>query len=218
IKIYSKYVAEMGKHISVETIRNTLRRCGYKARVKSRKPAINENARLERLRFAKKHLKWTADNWRKVVFSDENKLESDYVNQTKKFGGGGIMVWSCIILRGVGEICRIKTHLNNKGYRIILAKDLFGTLLEHDLDLKDVILQHDGDPKHRATDTKNWINQRNINTLKWPPYSADLNPIENAWSEVKKCLEERLKELEQEQGSATKKEKLNKLWKMVEKE
>ncbi|CAG8817606.1 13273_t:CDS:2, partial [Racocetra fulgida] len=32
----------------------------------------------------------------------------------------------------------------------------------------------------------------------------------NAWSEVKRCLEERLKELKQEQGSATKKEKLNK--------
>ncbi|CAG8759384.1 5142_t:CDS:2, partial [Racocetra fulgida] len=131
VKIHSKYVAETGKHISIETIRNTLRRCGYKARVKPRKPAINEKARLERL----------------------HKLEPDYVDQTKKFGGGGIMVWSCITSRGV----------DNKGYCIILAKDLVGTLLEHDLDLKD-----------------------------------------------------RLKELEQE--SATKKEKLNKLWKMVEEE
>ncbi|CAG8466585.1 12299_t:CDS:2 [Racocetra fulgida] len=125
IDIVKKYVAETGKHISVETIQNTLKRYGYKAKVKPKKPAISENTRLKHLVFAKKHLKWTVDDWRKVVFFNENKLEPDYVSQTKKFE-------------------------DNKGYRIILAKDLFGTLLEHDLDFKD------------------------------SPYSADLNPIENA--------------------------------------
>ncbi|CAG8653338.1 7329_t:CDS:2 [Racocetra fulgida] len=129
---------------------------------------------------------------KKVWLQSQDKLKSDYVSQTKKFGGGDIIVWSCITSRSVSEICHIETHLDNKGYRIILAKDLFGTLLEYDLDLKD-------------------INQRNINILKWPLYSADLNPIENAWSEIKKCLEERLKKQEQEQETATKKEKLNKL-------
>ncbi|CAG8607287.1 6251_t:CDS:2, partial [Dentiscutata heterogama] len=173
VKIHSMYVAKTGKYISVETIRNILKR---------------------------EYINWTPDNWKKVIFSDESKfvlfwsnfrkfcwrkkgdkLERAYVNQTKKFGGGSIMVWSCITSHGVGEICRIETHLDNE-----------------------------------AADTKDWINQRNINTLKWPPYSPDLSPIENVWSEVKRCLEERLEE--QQQEPAMKSEKLNKLWKMVEEE
>ncbi|CAG8805522.1 15138_t:CDS:2, partial [Dentiscutata erythropus] len=128
-----------------------------------------------------------------------DKLECAYINQTKKFGGGSIMVWSCITSCSVGEICYIKTHLDNESYRVILAKDLFGTLLEHNLELKDIIFQYDGNSKHR-----------------WPPYSPDLSLIENIWSEVKRCLEERLEE--QQQEPATKNEKLNKLWKMVEEE
>ncbi|CAG8756010.1 21474_t:CDS:1, partial [Dentiscutata erythropus] len=56
VKIHSMYVAKTGKRISVETIQNTLKRCGYKVRIKPRKPAIDEKTRLECLAFAREHI------------------------------------------------------------------------------------------------------------------------------------------------------------------
>ena len=32
---------------------------------------------------------------------------------------------------------------------------------------------------------KKWINDQDIDTMDWPPYSPDLNPIEHAWFRLK---------------------------------
>ncbi|CAG8594446.1 5966_t:CDS:2 [Racocetra fulgida] len=154
------------------------------------------------------HLNWTAEDWKRVVFSDEVKfirfgsnfrkfywirpgdpIVDDYIDSTMKYRGGGVIVWGCITSRGVGSLCQIKNTLNAEGYRVILARDLFGTLLQHDLEVNDIIFQHDGDSKHRATDTKNWLHYRNLKTFDWPPYSPDLNIIENIWYIIKQRLE-----------------------------
>jgi len=38
---------------------------------------------------------------------------------------------------------------------------------------------------HTAKKTMNWLKDMGIDLIEWPPYSPDLNPIEQLWFELK---------------------------------
>ena|SRR5688572_1917611 len=107
-------------NVSRQTVSRSLKSMGYACRIKKKKPKLTERHKKARLAFAKKYESWTSDDWKRVVWSDESKfnlLNSDgkeyywtnrpeeiteeSVAPTLKFGGGGIMVWSCLTWGGV---------------------------------------------------------------------------------------------------------------------
>ena len=59
------------------------------------------------------------------------------------------------------------------------------------LNRNDFIFQHDNDPKHSFNLVKNYLQNKGIEVLSWPPQSPDLNPIENLWSELNRQLNKR---------------------------
>jgi long-subunit acyl-CoA synthetase (AMP-forming) len=97
---------------SPETIRLHLKKAGMKAVVTKKRLMLSKWHMKDRLDFAISHQDWTLEDWKRVVWSDETKinrlgsdgrkwvwkkagegLSSRLVEGTKKFGGGSVMVW-----------------------------------------------------------------------------------------------------------------------------
>jgi hypothetical protein len=57
------------------------------------------------------------------------------------------------------------------------------------------IFMQDNASIYTAQKVKDWFREEGITTTDWPPYSLDLNPIENAWWELKKRAHEMFPEV-----------------------
>jgi hypothetical protein len=49
----------------------------------------------------------------------------------------------------------------------------------------ELLFMQDGAPGHAAQSTQANIRTRGIRIIFWPPFSSDLNPIENCWNWIK---------------------------------
>lgn len=101
------------------------------------------------------------------------------------------MVWGCISYDGVGRLYHIDGTMDAPKYINILKHAFLGSLRDWDKEVHEVILQQDNDPKHKAHITEEWLDEKGIQVLPWPPQSPDQNPIENLWEVVKDQVRQR---------------------------
>ena len=139
-------------------------------------------------------------NWNSVVFSDECNfgLQSDGRIQIWRSSGelhlpecyrfkptsrSSVMIWGCVTSISVGVLSECSHKMDSKEYIKILDGAAI-TNLKH----FNYIFQHDNYPIHKSRTTCDWLSDNEVPVLQWPPYSPDLNIIENIWGRVKKRI------------------------------
>jgi len=192
---------------SPRTIRRRLFDAGLKSYSPAKKPALSAKNIKDRLAFCNKYRQWTADQWKRVMLSDERTISqfyafarhvrrppkqrfcSRYIVPTVK-NAAKLMVWGAISAKGIGGLWFMPegTTINAAVYLGILKEKLPRFLTIHDCDT----FQHDGAPCLQAKVVKNWLAQNHVQLLApWPGNSSDLKPIENCWMMLKRKVAEK---------------------------
>lgn len=191
----AKIKAKAGVEASRITVWRVIKKSDHLIRRKlQKKPPLNQERKQKRLDFSRQHMTW-AEKWKRVVFSDEKKFNLDgpdgfnyYFHDLRKEENfltkhhsreGGVMVWGAVSFYGSGDLSFPTGKMTAATYKGILEdafprfNDTFGPL--------PWIYQQDNAPIHTANIIKTWISQQNVELLPWPPYSPDLNIMENVW-------------------------------------
>jgi transposase len=175
------------------------------SRVAALKPLLTEKMKRKRLAFCHTYKNWSADDWAKVMYSDEsmfrciratrsrvrrpigsNRYDSKFTTKTVKHPES-VMVWGCFSgTGGRGGLYFLPKNesMNSECYEQVLEDHLLPFMGIHGA----THFLHDGAPCHASKRVKNFLADKPFQVIDWPGNSPDLNPIENCWNYMKEKL------------------------------
>ena len=182
---------------SSDSIGRYLKKSGYSSKKCQLKPPNEEIHRIKRLAFANRWMEngvCTLDN---VIWSDETRVASHpnnrrisvWTNQAEApiqvkmhSGGNSVMFWGSMSKHGVGSLVALVGTMDHKKYGLLLKDELLPEFKYCERNIPGTWrFMQDGAPCHRDSSISTFLARHEIEKIDWPPYSPDLNPIENLY-------------------------------------
>ena len=179
---------------------------------------LNKDRAKKRLEWAMKYKDYMREDWAKFAWSDKSIIQKDsarqqvwvFRHQTKeeKYAPKNIrgkardsdifqMVWECFVGNKLGPIVSIDGSITGDKYVSLLHENLLPYLdaLAAD-DITGITFQQDNARPHVCKKAqaffKTAMAEHGFTVMDdWPPYSSDMNLIENLWAHLKLELHRR---------------------------
>lgn len=186
-----------GKQVCPETVRTTLKNCGFAYLKIQETEELSERHKAERLAYAQDMMNY---DWKQVIFTDEKSFwlgsgqshcwqrRDERITRQVKRHPKKLHVWAGIGYYGKFKLYLFEENLKAPLYQKILRARLPEseiTYAPHSTRLmrKKWIFLQDNDPKHKAAKSMQLLEELiGDRYLHHPASSPDLNPMENIWS------------------------------------
>jgi transposase len=195
-------------NVSVATIDRRLIDAGLPGRVARHVFQLTDDHKRQRLSFANGYSRWTEDDWCRVLFADMKtfrglgrggqvwvrrpvgEASNPQYSVAHKPHPVSVPAWGCFSAAGPGYMAMFEGSMEAAGLRDIFRDYLLPTVKEQFGEGADWWLLHDNDPgRHKSHVLKVFMHNNYIRPLEFPPYSPDLNPIENLWADMDKRMD-----------------------------
>ena len=159
----------------------------------------------QRLAFVSNYGGWNESQWNTVLFSDETHVilggngqvwvqrpeDTAFLSQfmTERYPfPEKISLWGCFSAQGIGASRVFDGTMNSR-----LLTDTFTRYMKpHALQTwpaQQWYFLQDNAPYHTSNESRAWLHNNGIDCIDFPPYSPDLNPMENLWADLKRRVE-----------------------------
>lgn len=176
--------------------------------IAKKRPKLKPEHAKKRLDWARARRNWSIEDWQKYCWSDECKVERskdprtvwvfasnkerflpECVNPELKGPDTWLIVWACFYWDQKGTFAPIILNINQHIYKLVLEYCLLPVMQRMQEVYEEVVFVQDNARPHTAQSVIKWLEDHNINVEDWPPYSPDLNPIEQVWKRLKELLQ-----------------------------